>query len=181
LPFSVQHIAPISRMRASRFLVSLWCAASLAATVVAAAAPDDTLRAEESLRNGDLITAMALLRKAADEGYAPAQARLADLLDVAEQDAQAVALYRKAAEQGNAAGEFGLGRMLTQGEGVARDVAQGLQWIRRAAERSHVPAVEWLARAYRSGDLGLPRDLQEAARLEAKAKTLRDTAAEVKP
>ena len=153
------------------------CAAACAFALAAAATPqEDTERADASLRAGDLITAMALLRQAADAGHAPAQARLADLLDVAEQDAQAVALYRKAAEQGNAAGEFGLGRMLTQGEGVARDVPEGLRWIQRAAAGDHAPAIEWLARAHRSGDLGLARDPQEAARLEARAKALRVTA-----
>jgi len=152
----------------------LLCALACAGAAPARADPrEDTERAETSLRNGDLITAMALLRKAADAGHAPAQARLADLLDVAEQDAQAVALYRKAAEQGHPAGEFGLGRMLAQGEGVARDVPTGLQWIQRAAARDHAPAIEWLARAHRSGDLGLRRDAQEAARLEERAKALR--------
>ncbi len=134
---------------------------------------EDTEQAEQAFRSGDLIVAMTLLRKAADLGHAPAQARLADLLDAAEQDAEAVALYRKAAEQGDPAGEYGLGRMLAQGEGVARDVAQALQWYRKAVAREHVPALEALSRAYRSGDLGLTRDAQEAARLEARARALR--------
>jgi TPR repeat protein len=159
--------------RFSTLLCALVCSGAWPAW---AGPQEDTERAETSLRNGDLITAMALLRKAADDGHAPAQARLADLLDVAEQDAQAVALYRKAAEQGHPAGEFGLGRMLAQGEGVARDVPAGLQWIQRAATKDHAPAIDWLARAHRSGDLGLPRDAQEAARLEARAKALRGNA-----
>jgi len=150
-------------------------AMALAVAAVRAGPHEDTELAEQSLRDGDLITAITLLRKAADTGHAPAQARLADLLDVAEQDAQAVALYRQAANQGHPAGEFGLGRMLAQGEGVERDVKQGLSWIQRAADKGYTPALEWLARAYRSGDLGLPRDTDEASRLEARAKTLRTT------
>ena len=133
----------------------------------------DTERAESAYRSGDLITAMALLRKAADQGYAPAQARLADLLDTAEQDAEAVALYRKAAEQGDPSGEYGLSRMLVNGEGVARDLPQALALLRKAAAKDHPPAIEALARAYRAGSLGLQRDLQEAAQLEARAKALR--------
>jgi TPR repeat protein len=151
----------------------LLCSLALACGTALAGAKEDTDRAEQAFRSGDLITAMTLLRKAADEGHAPAQARLADLLDAAEQDSEAVALYRKAAEQGEPAGQFGLGRMLARGEGVARDVAQGLQWMRRAAEAQHVPAIEALARAYRSADLGLARNLAEAERLEAEAKALR--------
>lgn len=134
---------------------------------------EDTERAEASFRSGDLIGAMTLLRKAADQGHAPAQARLADLLDAAEQDAEAVALYRKAAEQGEPAGEYGLGRMFANGDGLARDPTQALLWFRKAADRDHAPAIEALARAHRSGDLGLARDLQEAARLEARAKAAR--------
>ena len=146
----------------------------LAAPVAAWAGPrEDTERAELSFRSGDLITAMALLRRAADEGHAPAQARLADLLDAAEQDAEAVALYRKAAEQGDAAGEYGLSRMLANGEGVARDPVQALALLRRAAERNHAPALDGLARATRAGDLGLARDPAEAARLEARARLVR--------
>lgn len=149
------------------------CGLALAGAQARAGAKEDTERAEASFRSGDLIAAMALLRKAADEGHAPAQARLADLLDAAEQDVEAVALYRKAAEQGDPAGEYGLGRMFANGEGLARDPTQALLWIRKAADRDHVPAIESLARAYRSGDLGLSRDPQEAARLEARARAAR--------
>ncbi len=146
----------------------------LCCAVLAHADPkQDTERAEASFRDGDLITAMALLRKAADQGYAPAQSRLADLLDAAEQDVEAVALYRRAAEQGDPAGEYGLSRMFASGEGTARDAQQALMWLRKAVGRGYAPAVEALARAHRAGALGLPRDPQEAARLEAQAKSLR--------
>lgn len=148
-------------------------AALLAPALAHADARQDTERAEVSYRSGDVVTAMALLRKAADQGYAPAQARLADLLDAAEQDAEAVALYRKSAEQGDPAGEYGLSRMLISGEGVARDLPAALALLRKAAGKDHPPAIDALARAYRAGSLGLPRDLQEAAQLEARAKTLR--------
>lgn len=144
----------------------------LAAGPAAAGPREDTERAEAAFRSGDLITAMALLRRAADEGHAPAQARLADLLDAAEQDAEAVALYRRAAEQGDAAGETGLARMLANGEGVTRDVTQALELLRRAAAREHAPALDALSRAYRTGTLGLPQDLAEAQRLEARVRAL---------
>jgi TPR repeat protein len=154
-------------LRCAPFLGALlWAAPALADP------REDTERAEASLRNGDLITAMALLRKAADLGYAPAQARLADLLDKAEQDAEAVALYRKAAEQDEPAGQYGLSRMLAAGEGVARDPQQALVWLRKAAERNYLPALEALARAYRDGAFGLARDPQEAARLEGRARAI---------
>jgi TPR repeat protein len=162
---------------ALRFGLALFIVFALVACAPAHAGPrEDAQQAETSLRNGDLITAMNLLRRASDQGYAPAQARLADLLDAAEYNSDAVALYRKAAEQGDAAGEYGLGRMYAAGEGVARDAAQALAWFRRAADKNHPDAVEALARAHKSGDLGLARDTQQAAELDARAQALRKQA-----
>jgi len=77
--------------------------------------------AEKEFARGDLVAAMSLWRKAAQEGYAPAQARLGDVLDKAEEDQEAVEWYRKAAAQGNSAGEDGLGQMYAKGEGVKQD------------------------------------------------------------
>jgi len=153
---------------------------ALALAAAAAVAQTDakamTANAEAAFRTGDLIVAMGLLRQAADAGYAPAQARLADLLDAAEQDVEAVAWYRKAVAQNDAHGEFGLGRMLANGEGVARDPVEALRLYRSAVEKNYVYAIEALARAYRSGDLGVERNLAEADRLEQRAKALRDSA-----
>jgi TPR repeat protein len=156
---------------------TIFLLASGLATLALAGAPEDTEQAETALRNGDLISAMSLLRRAADAGHAPAQARLGDLLDAAEFDAEAVALYRKAAAQNHPAGETGLARMLAVGEGVAKDPAQALALLRRAAEREHPPALDALSRAYRSGTLGLPRDPVEAQRLADRAKALREAQA----
>jgi TPR repeat protein len=158
-------------VRLAPLVGALVCAAS------ATAEPrQDTERAQASLREGDLITAIALLRKAATEGYAPAQALLGDILDKSEQDAEAVEFYRKAAEQGDPGGQYGLSRMLASGEGVARDPQQALVWLRKAAEQDHIAAVETLARAHRDGSYGLTRDLQEAARLEKHARALGEKA-----
>ena len=150
------------------------CAAVLGGLAVAAeAGPAEDLRqAETSMREGDVFTAMALLRKAADENHPGAQARLADLLHAAEFDGEALVLYRKAAEQGNAAGEFGLGRMYADGSGVPRDPALALEWYRKAEKQNHAPALDALARAYRSGDLGLAKDAQRASALDAQVKVL---------
>lgn len=145
------------------------CAAC--ATAVAGPA-DDVQRAEASLRGGDVFNAMSLLRKAADQNHGAAQARLADLLHSAQYDQEALVLYRKAAQQGEAAGEFGLGRMYADGAGVPRDAAQALAWYRKAEARNHAPALDALARAYRTGDLGLDKDLEQAAKYDARAREL---------
>jgi TPR repeat protein len=131
---------------------------------------DDVNQAQASLAGGDVFAAMTLLRRAADQNHAVAQARLADLLRAAQFDQEALALYRNSAEQGEPAGEFGLGRMYADGTGVPRDPALALEWYRKAEAKNHAPALDALARAYRTGDLGFTRDLELAARYDARAR-----------
>lgn len=146
--------------------------AALGGVGIHAGPVEDTTRAETLIRGGDIVTAMGLLRQAADRGHAPAQARLGDLLRASEDYAQAVELYRKAADQGDPAGEVGLGRMYADGYGVPRDPAKALALYRKAEGSRYWPALDMLARAYRAGDLGLPRDLARAQELEAQLKVL---------
>ena len=156
------------------------CALSLAALCAvgtARAGPvEDVQQAETSLRSGDVPTAMALLRKAADQNHALAQARLADLLHAAEFDKEALVLYQKAADQGEAAGEYGLGRSFADGTGVPRDAALALEWYRKAEKKNYAPALDALARAYRTGSLGLARDIEQANALDARVRVLQTAA-----
>jgi TPR repeat protein len=136
-----------SRLRTAVLLAG----ASLVLALAAAAhgAPgDDYKRGEQAYRGGDVVTAMAALRRAADQGHAPAQVLLAEILDRAEFDEEAIAWYRRAAEQGNAAGEYGLGSMTLAGEGAKKDAAQAWFWFARAAERKFEPAIIALANAH---------------------------------
>ncbi len=128
----------------------------------------DAELAEKEFARGNLIVAMSLWRKAAQLGYAPAQARLGDVLDKAEEDVEAADWYRKAAEQGNAAGEYGLGQMYLKGEGVKKDVEKARSYILRAAQKDYVEAVVLMMGAYRSGGLGLAVDPAQADAWEAK-------------
>lgn len=131
-------------------------AAALCFALSAFAAAEDEYRAGlKFYQGGDVTTAMARLRKASDAGHAPAQVLLAEILDQAEMNEEAVVYYRKAAEQGNADGEFGLGNMYASGEGVKRDPAEARKWLTRAAEKNHVRAMAAVAQAYISGGLGL--------------------------
>jgi TPR repeat protein len=153
------------------------CVLALAAlgafsTSVRATPAEDVAQAETASASGDFATAMSLLRKAADQNHPLAQARLADLLHAAEFDAQAIALYRKSAEQGEAAGEYGLGRMYANGSGLPRDPKVALEWYRKAEKKNYPPAIDALARAYRIGDLGLAKDLEQAGALDARARSL---------
>ena len=119
---------------------------------------DEFARAERYLREGDVVRALPLLRRLADTGYAPAQVRLGELMDKAEENAIAADLYRKAAEQGDADGAYGLGAMYASGEGVKRDMREALRWMRVAAQQAHIPATHFLAQAYLSAEPELKSD-----------------------
>lgn len=143
----------------------LW---GLIATWAVAGPEQDCELAEKEFARGDLVASLALWKKAAQQGFAPAQARLGDILDKAEEDELAVEWYRKAAVLSNAAGEYGLGLMYAKGEGVKKDFEQARSYILRAAEKDHLAAVTLMMDVYRTGGLGLAADNAQADAWEAK-------------
>jgi TPR repeat protein len=145
---------------------------ALFAAAALAGPAEDVQQADTAFLSGDVPTAMGLLRKAADQDYAPAQARLGDLLRAAEFEAEAVAYYRKAADKGEPAGEVGLARALADGAGIKKDPAAALELYRKAEAKNYGPAHDMLARAYRTGTLGLPKDLEKAKAHDQKAREL---------
>lgn len=161
--------SPSSNLKFLVLATLLW---GLVAPWASAGPAQEAELAEKEFARGDLIAALGLWRKSAQEGFAPAQVRLADMLDKAEEDEEAVVWYRKAATQGDAAGEFGLGQMYAKGEGVKKDVAQARAYVLRAAEQNHPPAVQLMMDAYRSGGLGLSVDLVQADLWEARVLAL---------
>ena len=124
--------------------------------------------AETEFARGDLVASLGLWKKAAEQGYAPAQARMGDMLDKAEEDEAAVEWYQKAAAQGNAAGEDGLGQMYAKGEGVKKDLEQARLYIQKAAEKNYVPSLLAMMDAYRRGGLGIAADAAKADEFEAR-------------
>lgn len=140
--------------------LSLALCFALASPVGFAAPEDDYKQGAKSLAQGDLVTAMSLLRKAADAGHAAAQAAYAQILDRSDSDEDAVAYFRKSADQGNADGQFGLGAMLASGQGVKRDVAAARKWITLAAEQGHKLAINELALAHLTGGLGFAAEVR---------------------
>lgn len=143
---------------------------TMTARIAIAGAEDDTVQAESEFAKGNLVAALALWRKAADQGYAPAQARLGEMYDKAEDDKEAVEWYRKSAAQGSAAGEYGLGVMYAKGEGVEKDPEQAFSYISRAAEKEYLLAMILMRELYRAGELGIAVDPVKAAEWEAKVK-----------
>ena len=121
-------------------------------------------KAQYNLDTGDVVAAMALFREAAEQNYAPAQARLAWILDGANRDEEAVKWYSKAAAQSNPEGQFGLAEMYIKGEGVETDLPLALDLITQAAEQDYKPAIRKLADAYEHGRHNLGKDYETAIR-----------------
>lgn len=125
---------------------------------------EDYKQAEKAYADGDLIAAMPLYKKAADQGYAPAQATLGEILVESEYIDQAITYFRKAAEQGNAEGQFDLGGFYVSGkvkggQGVEKDVDKGRELIVKAAEQGYAAAINAMADAYLHNRLGIdPKD-----------------------
>jgi TPR repeat protein len=117
--------------------------------------------------------AMAWLRRAADQGYAPAQADLG----YAYRDAPAASGYRNdaeayaaafrlsqfAAEQGNIIAFGDVGYCYQMGMGVVRDYGEALKWLRRGVEHDERFAEAHLGEMYKNG-WGIPQDDVEAVK-----------------
>ncbi len=89
-----------------------------------------------------------------------------------EEPVLAAQWYRRAAEQGHAESQSDLGFMCLVGEGVERNLEEGLDWLRRATEPkphklsnpvSRRQAIEALAEIYRKGHYGVSPDPEQAS------------------
>ncbi|VVM75280.1 tetratricopeptide repeat protein [Pseudomonas fluorescens] len=94
-------------------------------------------------------------RKAAKQGYAPAQHNLAVCyaigFGVTQDDALAARWYRKAAQQGYAAAQSNLGVCYAQGVGVPADASLAVFWSLKAGVQGEVTAQCNLGYFYHSG------------------------------
>jgi len=139
-------------------------------------------QAEEDYRRGlqaadgiggprDYVAAARYYRKAAENGYLPAQYNLAFLyengLGVKQDFAEAAAWYRKAAEQGDPESQNNLGVLYSTGQGVPRDEAEAVRLYRLAAQ-DDLEGLTNLASMYLQGR-GVQRDTAQAFQLFAKA------------
>ena len=69
----------------------------------------------------------------------------------------ALSEFHRLAELDHAGAQFMLGVMYTQGQGLPKDDAQGVQWLTRAAQQGHVRAQGSLGYRYLNGE-GVPED-----------------------
>jgi uncharacterized protein len=127
----------------------------LFAAAVWAGPTEDYASGKDAYGHGDVRTAISFLRKSADQGHAPSQALLGQILDQSEQNEEAVKYFRLAAEQKDADGYFGLATMYAAGEGVKKDPKAAREWMTKAAEAGHPLAVQTMALAYMKGGLGI--------------------------
>lgn len=115
-------------------------------------AAEDYKKGHDGWQQGDLVTAIPHLKKAADAGHAEAQALYGYLLDEADNDVEAADYYKRAADQGNSDGAFGLAGLHTSGDGgLAKDYALALEWLTKAANAGHVQATISLSHHYAIG------------------------------
>ena len=143
--------------------ISATTLALLAAMAAFAETPQEYVaKAEKAFDESDIVSAMSYYRKAAEAGYAPAQTRLAYLLDKSEENEEAVIWYQKAVAQGDAEAEHGLAGMYVSADGIAKDSAEALRLFRSSASKGYPPAIHVMATAYEKGELGLRIDYELA-------------------
>ena len=132
--------------------IALAAAALLVVSVAVRAGPNEDYNAgAEAYRTGDMVAAINTLKKAADANHVRAQTLLALIYDLSDENELAVKYYRMAANQGDAEGEFGLAGMYLTGEGVPKDRKEAHVWMRKAAEKGHVQAINSVAQLYITG------------------------------
>ena len=109
----------------------------------------------------DPQAALQHYRRAADLGFAEAQATLGAIYergwqDIASDPAQAAQWYAKAAEQGHAGAELNLGNLYARGEGVPKDLAKARLLMQAAADQGFAPAQTALAQLGGQGPAAMP-------------------------
>ena len=126
----------------------------------------------------DPETGIALLERAGEQGFAPALMELAYLFDgalvidnqevVAKDQARALSYLVKAAQVGNSLAQNAAGERILMGVGVEADPAGAVDFFIAAARQSYPNAFFNLGQMHQTG-IGLEQNLEEAAKLYAKA------------
>ncbi len=116
-------------------IIAVLLLAALAGTAVAGPYEDGV----SAYKRGDHNEAARWYRRAAEQGHADGQLKLAFMYGngegVPQDDAEAAKWYRLAAEQGHADGQLSLGNMYKRGQGVPQDNVQAYMWLDLAGSR----------------------------------------------
>ena len=158
-------------------------AAQTAPAPSSASSPADVSHeAYEAYAREDYATALALFRKAAEQGDAYAQLGVATMYrkgrGVPQDYAQAMTWLSRAAASGNITAIVTIGTMYRDGEGVKQDYAQAMSWFLKAADRQDVGAQEMIGEMYAHGQ-GVTQDFQQAMAWSLKAAEQGDATAQV--
>ncbi len=122
-------------------------------------------------------------RKAAEQGYAPAQTNLGLMYArgrvFSKNDVESVNWYRKAADQGYAPAQRSLGWMYANGRGVTKNDEEAVQWYRKAADQGYARAQTNLGVRYARGG-GVTMNDAEAVKWYRKAAEQGDARAQTR-
>ena len=105
-------------------------------------------------------------RKAAEQGHAKAQCRLADSYNTAFGDnavdhAEAFKWYRKSAEQGDSEAQCNLGYMFENGQGTSNSIPDAWKWYSASANQNYGRAQCELGKLYERGK-GVAQNMSQA-------------------
>lgn len=145
--------------------------------VAASVEPSETVRqiydkGMEYNSKGDYHEAMQQFRKAADQGYAPAQHEIGRMYHVGngvtQNFTEAAVWYRKAVKQDYGRSQNNLGILYESGDGVSKDDKEAASLYRKAADQGLAAAQNSLAGMYYEGK-GVAQSYAEAAQLYSKS------------
>ena len=129
-------------------------------------------RAKQAEKDGDYVRAVAMARRAMDQGNADAQLFLANLMvlgrGIEKDPAAAAELLRALASKGNTEAMVTLAAMYLEGNGVAKNAAEALQLNLTAANKGNKVGQFHLGNLYAQG-VGAEKDEKEAVRWYKKA------------
>ena len=113
--------------------------------------------------DGHLDKDVAMLRRAAEGGWALAQETLGRWLRGRKQWAESARWYRRSAEQGSPKAQYGLGLAHYRGRGVARDRTRAFELMLQSARSGYVIAEYGVGLSYADGH-GTQRDSAKSRR-----------------
>ena len=108
--------------------------------------------------DGHLDKDPAMLRRAAEAGFAPAQAALGRWLRDRKHWSESARWYRRSADQGDPGARYALGLAYYRGRGVPRDRVRAFELMVQSARSGYVIAEYGVGLAYEDGH-GTQRDL----------------------
>ena len=110
----------------------------------------------------------SMVKKAADQGYAPAECDLGFLYYVGRGTnvdfKKAFELFSRAADKGHAVAQNNVGAMYNNGIYVHKSITKAISWYKKAARQGNITAQRNLGELFETGDEGIQKNPSEAAK-----------------